>query len=643
MMPSSFAPGHEFAGRYRLSDLLGVGHTVEAYRAQDLTLQREVVIKVLRSNLAAHEEVRRAFRDNIILAAAFRQPHLARVYDGGQQAGSIFMVGEYLAGGSLEDILRAGHILSVEEAARLGRDVAGALAYLHERGVVHGALSPSKILFDESGHVFVSDVALVGLADSHQYATTRDDVRYLSPEQARGEPVTAASDVYALGLILFEAATGTTPFEGATVEAMLRERLLAPLPLRPELGGLDIVLAQATVPDALLRSSASELVGRLSGVVPDDESFVKYVHPSPSLLGSFTLAEPRQSVGFRPPSPNQIVSSPRTSPTFGQSAAARHSAPPRRSAPGSFDDLAPIGSVRRRPMYLAAAALLVVLVVGVALAWNLGYLSAKHTAPNISGLTLAEASSLVKSDGLTLDVVSHVASSTVTSGHIVSQVPVAGTNVASGAHLKVVVSSGPAAVLVTLPTNLLGVSCASDTAVLATLHVTATCPATSTMPSATVAHGLVAEIKYITTTNPLAVPKGAAVVLVTSSGSTSTSTAPTTTAPAPTTTAPAPTTTAPAATTTAPAPTTTAPAPTTTAPTTSTTVAPATLQMPNLVGMNQAEVATAMKAAGLYYSTRGTGAGTATSAPTWTRVVSTLPAAGTSVPYKSTIILNVAT
>ncbi len=635
MMPSSFAPGHEFAGRYRLMELLGVGHTVEAYRAEDLTLQREVVIKVLLANLAAHEEVRRAFRDHIVQAATFRHPHVARVYDGGQQAGSIFMVGEYLSGGSLEDFLRAGHVLSVDETARLGRDVSSALAYIHERGIVHGELSPNKILFDASGHVRVSDVALAGLAGPHRHFTTRDDVRYFSPEQARGEMASAASDVYALGLLLFETATGTTPFEGATAESMLRERLLAPLPTRPELGGLDIILAQATVPDSLVRLTAEELTGRLSGVVPDDGPFVKFDQPSPSLLGSFALAEPRQSVGFRPPSPNQIVSSPRRSPTFGQSPA-RHGAPPRRSAPGSFEDLSPIGSTRRRPVYLAAAALLVILAVGGGLAWKFGYLSTKHTAPNVSGLTLAEASTLVKNDGLTLSVTSHATSASIKAGDIVSQNPAAGTSVSGGSTLKVVVSNGPPPVLETLPTNLVGMSCATAISTLATMHVTATCPSSALIASATVAKGLVAEVLYGTTKNPLAVPKGSSVILESSSGvavgTTTTTTPATTTAPSTTTTA-VTTTTAPSTTTTAPV--------TTTAPTTTTTLHATSLPMPNLVGMDQAQVGAAMKAAGLYYSTKGPGAGSATAAPTWTRVVSTVPAAGATVPYESTVLLNV--
>lgn len=614
MMPSSFAPGHEFAGRYRLIELIGVGHTVEAYRAEDLTLQREVVIKVLLAHLAAHEEVRRTFREHIIQTATFRHPHVARVYDGGQQAGSIFMVGEYLSGGSLEDLLRAGQVLSVEETARLGRDVASALSYIHERGIVHGELSPNKILFDESGHLRVSDVALAGLAGAHRHFTTRDDVRYFSPEQARGDIVTAASDVYALGLILFETATGATPFEGATAEAMLRERLRGPLPSRLELGGLDIVLAQATVPDALMRLTAEELAGRLSAVAPDEGSFVKYNDPGPSLLGSFALAEPRQSVGFRPPSPNQIVSSPRST-TFGQSPSPRSAgAPPRRSAPGAFEDLSPIGGGRRRPVYLAAAALLVVLAVG-GVAWKLGYLSTKHTAPNISGLTLAQAETLVKGDGLALEVTANVASPSVKSGDIVSQLPAAGTSVNAGSALKVTVSSGPPPVLVTLPTTLVGMTCTAATTTLANLHVSATCPATTTIASA-VAKGLVAQVLYGSTKNPVGVPRGSAVVLVSSSGpsTTSSTVAVTTTTVAGTTTTSSTTTS------------------------TTTTTVPKSIAMPNLVGMDRTQVNAALKLAGLYYSTRGPGAGTLK----WTHVVSTIPVAGTAVPALSTVILNVA-
>src|SRR5665213_723414 len=273
-MASTFSLGHIIAGRYRILELIGVGKTAEVYAAEDLSLHRRVVVKVLLADLAAHEEVRRGFRDRIVRASTLSHPHLARVFDGGQESGAIFMISEYLSGGSFEDVLNARRKLSVDDSAKLGRDVASALAYVHEQGFVHGSLSPSKLLFDDEGRVRVSDIALAGLATSYRERMTLDDARYLSPEQAVGEPATAQSDVYALALILFEAVTGSAAFEGATPEAMLRARLNAPLPVRLDLGTLDMILAQAAVPDPRLRLDAEQLSNRLSSAVSDGRPLV---------------------------------------------------------------------------------------------------------------------------------------------------------------------------------------------------------------------------------------------------------------------------------------------------------------------------------------------------------------------------------
>ena len=144
MPPPTFANGHLLVNRYRIQELLGIGDTAEVYLADDQSLQRSVVVKVLLPRLAGHEDVRRAFRERIIKAATLSHSHLARVFDGGQESGSIFMICEYLSGGSLEDVLSSGRTLSVDDGARLGRDVGSALAYVHENGMVHGALTPSK-------------------------------------------------------------------------------------------------------------------------------------------------------------------------------------------------------------------------------------------------------------------------------------------------------------------------------------------------------------------------------------------------------------------------------------------------------------------------------------------------------------------
>ncbi|HEV7958667.1 MAG TPA: serine/threonine-protein kinase, partial [Acidimicrobiales bacterium] len=265
------------AGRYRIVHLLGVGQTAEVYEAEDVSLQRRVAVKVLLAGLAQHEDIRRAFRDRIIRASTLSHPHLARVFDGGQESGAIFMISEFLGGGSLEDVLRSGRRLSVDDGARLGRDVASALAYVHEHGFVLGNLSPSKLLFDDEGRVRVSDVALAGLGAAYRERMTLDDARYLSPEQAVGEATGPESDVYALALILFEAVTGSAAYEGSTPEAILRARLDTPLPVRLELGTLDMVLAQAAVPDPRLRLDAAQFSARLGAVVGDASPLI--VHP----------------------------------------------------------------------------------------------------------------------------------------------------------------------------------------------------------------------------------------------------------------------------------------------------------------------------------------------------------------------------
>ena len=605
-MPPTFAPGHLLAGRYRIVEQLSVGNTAEVYRAEDESLQRVVVVKVLVSELAAHEEVRRAFRDRIVRSATLSHPHLARVFDGGQESGAMFMITEYLSGGALEDAMNQGRLLSVEDAARLGRDVASALAYAHENGFVHGALAPTKLLFDAEGHVRVSDVALAGLSTGYRQRLSVADARYLSPEQAIGDVATDKSDVYALALILFEAVTGVVAFEGASAEAVLRARLSAPLPVRAELGSLDMVLAQATVPDAQLRLDADAFSNRLGGLISDALAFtLADERTGVPLLARFTPNQPRTSIGFRAPSADQIVSSanlprPRpVRPSAGLTGVGRHEA------------LTNLESDFRRPPRRRAGLFILILVlllgaVGAGAAWRLGLFTSKHSVPDLIGLTYQQAGTAVSADGFTLTETGKVHSSSPVNT-IVSQTPVSGTLAKSGLVIDVTVSEGPA--LVTLPTNLRGQDCVSATSALAKVHVTAQCPSSESIYSATVPSGKVARVLYRKTPNPVAVPVRSTVTLQLSKG------------PNPSA---ATTTTTPGATTTS------------TSTTTTTVASHAKVAVPNVVGMDQAQVYAAFRQAQLYFTTHGPHAGT-----TWTKVLSEVPAAGTSVAWHSYVSLNV--
>ena len=596
MPPPTFANGHLLVNRYRIQELLGVGDTAEVYLADDQSLQRPVVVKVLLPRLAGHEDVRREFRERIITAATLSHSHLARVFDGGQESGSIFMICEYLSGGSLEDVLSSGRTLSVDDGARLGRDVGSALAYVHENGMVHGALSPSKLLLDDEGHVRVSDIALAGIGREYRERVTLDDVRFLSPEQAIGDPANARSDVYALALILYEAVTGITPFDGVTPEAVLRARINATLPMRPELGSLDMVLAQAAVPDPLQRLDAEQFASRLGAVVSDFAALViPPVGGEVPLLSQYRPSEPRNSVGFRPPSPDQITGATAVVSSMGRNGAPRHARPAdewvtasstsgRGRSRDEFDDLdyARLPQTRRL-VFLVAALILLVVAIGGGIAWKVGFFAQDNSVPNLVGVNLGEYEntaftsnagivslrSTVKSDGFIVEI-KH-AFSGAKSGTIISQTPVSNTEAKSGQVITVTVSDGVQTVR--LPV-LVGETCNKARPKLVHLHLVVQCPANKMVASATTPVGLIARVVNTHGTAITSAAVHSTVVLERSTG------------PVPSTTT------------------------TTVATVTTTTTVPsaALVAVPNVVGMNEARTDAAMTAADLYYSTTGPGA-----------------------------------
>jgi serine/threonine-protein kinase len=631
MPPPTFANGHLLVNRYRIQELLGIGDTAEVYLADDQSLQRSVVVKVLLPRLAGHEDVRRAFRERIIKAATLSHSHLARVFDGGQESGSIFMICEYLSGGSLEDVLSSGRTLSVDDGARLGRDVGSALAYVHENGMVHGALSPSKLLLDDEGRVRVSDIALAGIGNEYRERVTLEDVRFLSPEQAIGDQAYPRSDVYALALILYEAVTGITPFDGVTPEAVLRSRINATLPMRPELGTLDMILAQAAVSDPLQRLDAEQFASRLGAVVSD---FAPLVIPPVGgevpLLSQYRPSEPRNSVGFRPPSPDQITGATAVVSSIGRTGAPRHARPAdewvttnapvgrARSARSEFDDLE-YGRLpqSRRLVFLVAALILLVVAIGGGIAWKVGLFTSNNSVPNFVGVNLGEYQnasftsnagivslrSTVKADGFVVEI-THKFSASAKSGTIIAQTPAFNTEAKSGQVITVTVSDGVQTVRI--PSSVIGETCNEATTKLKRLHLVVRCPANQMVASATAPVGRIARVVNSAGHAITTAAVHSTVVLERSTGpatSTTTTTAPTTG-------------------------------------TTTTTIAAATLvAVPNVVGMDEAQVRAAMTTADLYYSTTGPGA--SATAPTWTKVVSESPVAGTMVKKLSKVTLTV--
>ncbi|MDX6442536.1 MAG: eukaryotic-like serine/threonine-protein kinase, partial [Gaiellaceae bacterium] len=219
------------AGRYRLDDVLGRGGMSEVWRAEDLELGRHVAIKLL-----APDADSARFDREARAVASLAHPNITQLYDYGESEGRPYMVLEYVPGGTLEERLRSKKALPDEETLAIAAGIAAGLAHAHARGVVHRDLKPANVLFDEEGRPKLADFGIARMAAGEgtltEAGTVLGTAAYISPEQAMGDPATAASDVYSFGVILYRMLTGRLPFESSNpMELVMLHRDATPPPI----------------------------------------------------------------------------------------------------------------------------------------------------------------------------------------------------------------------------------------------------------------------------------------------------------------------------------------------------------------------------------------------------------------------------
>ena len=224
-------------GRYTLKREIGRGGAATVYLARDERHERFVAIKVLHPELSHAIGAQRFLRE-IKLTASLQHPHILPIHDSGEMADQLYYVMPFVEGESMRQRLSADNRLSIEEAVRIGREVAGALAYAHERGIVHRDIKPENILFS-GGHAVVADFGIARAIDRAsekitQQGTITGTPAYMSPEQARDRAFDGRSDVYSLACVLYEAIAGVPPFPGDTPQQQLSARLTKTPPLLRE-------------------------------------------------------------------------------------------------------------------------------------------------------------------------------------------------------------------------------------------------------------------------------------------------------------------------------------------------------------------------------------------------------------------------
>ncbi len=438
------ALGDVLGGRYRLVELLGKGGMATIYRATDAQLGREVAVKVLHPEYGRDPAFVARFKQEAQSAASLSHPNIVGVYDFGTDADGPYIVMELVDGEDVATLLARNGPLPPRQAARLAAEVAHALAAAHARGIVHRDVKPGNVLVSSDGRVKVTDFGIArAWADARLTlpGVTLGSVHYFSPEQALGEQATEASDIYSLGIVLYELLSGRRPWEGDSAAAVAMARISAPPPpvsaVRPNVPPvLEEIDQRALNPDPAARfASADEMAAALEGYL--DEGASRTVPPAAVVAGAAGAAA--LATAAQPFPPDAYAGAP------------AGAAPPVSPPPSDpLEELEPEEPRRTSPwIWIAGVMGLVILVIAGFGLFRLFTADGPATTPGPGTVALpsfvdqsfANASATAQQLEIVLEP-TYVKNNDKAEGTIVSQDPPAGTEVDRGSTVKVEVVSG---------------------------------------------------------------------------------------------------------------------------------------------------------------------------------------------------------
>src|SRR5213595_4207582 len=306
-----------FDGRYRILRKLGTGGMANVYLAEDEVLGRRVAIKILNDRHAGDDQFVERFRREAKNAASLSHPNIVSIYDRGEAEGTYYIAMEYLDGRSLKELIVARGPAPIHVSIDYARQILAAIRFAHRHGIVHRDIKPHNVMADADGRLKVTDfgIARAGVSQMTEAGSIIGTAQYLSPEQARGAAVDQTSDLYSVGVVLYELLTGVVPFSGDTPVEIAMKHLSstpeAPSAKRAEIPrDLDMIVLRALAKDPAERyQNAEEMdadlarVARGAAVSPGTEEAATAIisRPPPTALTAITQARTRETVPYAPP------------------------------------------------------------------------------------------------------------------------------------------------------------------------------------------------------------------------------------------------------------------------------------------------------------------------------------------------------
>jgi serine/threonine-protein kinase len=420
--------GRVFNNRYQITERIGIGGMAEVFRAQDRVLGRLVAVKVMLPQYAADPDFTQRFRQEAASAANLQSPYIVNVYDWGQDEGTYFIVMEYVRGSDLKTAIKQRGAINQRKVAEIGAQVCQALSVAHNQDIIHRDIKPQNIMVQPDGNVKVMDFGIARAKNSvkSQTSAVLGTAHYISPEQAQGKELTPASDIYSLGIVMYEAATGSLPFDApdavSVATKQVNELPAPPHEVKPDIDpNLEAIIMRALEKDPMNRFATAT----------DMKHAINDYLAGRSL--DFTNAETQVMNGAYPAEGTSVM------PAVG--AAERGAQSTHRNVSTADPEEEKKASRKKKIIIAIVAILAIALIAGIVFAIN-GANSGNGKVPDVTGKTVSEATTMIQSSGYTVGSTTQVYSDSIPSGSIVSTDPNAGVSAAKGSKVNLNVSKG---------------------------------------------------------------------------------------------------------------------------------------------------------------------------------------------------------